>query len=100
MVVGDDGSDGGRRAVRHAAVIADRLRRELVRMRVDDGDPIEQLSTAAREQQACLVVTGTRGRGSLRAALFGSVSLGLVQTARRPIVLVAETAGEPDWPVR
>ena len=95
VLVGDDGSDHGRRAVRHAAALADQLTRELVRMQVEDGDPVAGLADAAREHRACLVVSGTRGRGPFRAELFGSVSTGLVQTAGRPIVLVPLSAGDP-----
>ncbi len=95
VLVGDDGSDHGRRAVRHAAVIAARLGRELVRTHVEDGDPVAVIAEAARQHQACLIVTGTRGRGPLRAELFGSVSTGLVRTAGRPVMLVSASAGEP-----
>jgi nucleotide-binding universal stress UspA family protein len=94
VLVGDDGSDHGRRAVRHAAAIAARLGREVVRTHAEEGDPVAVISEAARQHQACLIVTGTRGRGPLRAELFGSVSTGLVQRARRPVVLVPANAGD------
>jgi nucleotide-binding universal stress UspA family protein len=91
----DDGSDHARRAVLHADALADRLRRDVVRMRVDDGDPVETIASAGHEQRACLIVTGTRGRGPVRTALFGSVSTGLVRSAARPVVLVPLSAGDP-----
>ena len=94
VLVGDDGSDNGRRAVRHAAVVAARVDRELIRMNVDDGDPVSVMSEAAAEKQSCLIVTGTRGRGPIRAELFGSVSTGLVQRSGRPVVLVSPNAGD------
>ena len=97
VLVGDDGSDGGRLAVRHATAIAARLRRGVVRMHVEEGDPVTVIRDAGRRQRACLLVTGTRGRGPVRAELFGSVSAGLVQTAGRPVALVSPSAGEPVW---
>ena len=95
VLVGDDGSEHGRRAVVHAEALAARLQRELVCRHVQDGDPVEALSRAASELQACLVVAGSRGRGRLRAQLLGSVSTGLVRTAGRPVMLVSEQAGVP-----
>ena len=81
VLVGDDGSDHARRAVRHAEALAARLGRGLVQLHVEEGDPVEELARVARERRACLAVTGTRGRGPLRGQLLGSVSTGLV---RRP----------------
>ena len=92
VLAGDDGSDDGRRALRHAEAIAARVGREVVRLHVEEGDPVTVITEAACEQQACLIVTGTRGRGPLRANLFGSVSTGLVQRAGRPVVLVSSNA--------
>lgn len=92
VLVGDDGSEHAQRAVRHAQELAARLDRDLVPLHVEDGDPVEGLARAAREQRACLAVTGTRGRGPLRGQLLGSVSTGLVRTAGRPVVLVSERA--------
>jgi nucleotide-binding universal stress UspA family protein len=97
VLVGDDGSDGGRRALRHATAIAARLGCELVRMHVEEGDPVAALRDAANRQRAALLVTGTRGRGPVRAELFGSVSAGLVATAERPVALVSSRADEPAW---
>jgi nucleotide-binding universal stress UspA family protein len=94
VLVGDDGSDHARRAVHHAATLADRLGRELVRMEADDDDPVRDLAAAGREHRACLIATGTRGRGPIRAELLGSVSSGLVQTAERPVMLVPASAGD------
>jgi nucleotide-binding universal stress UspA family protein len=95
VLVGDDGSEHGGRAVRHAEALAARLERGLVQLHVQDGDPVEELARAAREQRACLAVTGTRGRGPLRGQLFRSVSTGLLRTAGRPVMLVSEHARAP-----
>jgi nucleotide-binding universal stress UspA family protein len=97
VLVGDDGSDHAWRAMRHAAALAARLRRELVRMQADD-DPVQGLAAAGREHRACLIATGTRGRGPIRTELLGSVSSGLVQTAERPVMLVPASAGEAPGP--
>jgi nucleotide-binding universal stress UspA family protein len=95
VIVGEDGSEHGRRAARHASALAERLGRDLVRMQVVDGDPVVVMADRARAQRACFVVTGTRGRGPVRTELFGSVSTGLVQHAGRPVVLVPSSAGDP-----
>jgi nucleotide-binding universal stress UspA family protein len=95
VLVGDDGSEHAQRAVRHAEALAARLNRGVVRLHVEDGDPVDELARAAREKQACLAVTGTRGRGPLHGQLLGSVSTGLVRAAGRPVVLVSARAAEP-----
>jgi len=100
VLVGDDGSDQGRLAVRHGGALAQRLGRDVMRMQVEDGDPVEAMAGAAREHRACVVVTGTRGRGPLRSELFGSVSRGMVREARRPVVLVSSSTGAPMPPTR
>jgi nucleotide-binding universal stress UspA family protein len=92
VLVGDDGSDHARRAVGHAEALAERIGREVVRMHAEDGDPVKALSEAARERQACLLVTGTRGRGPLHGEVFGSVSTGLVHASGRPVMLVSPHA--------
>jgi nucleotide-binding universal stress UspA family protein len=94
VLVGDDDSDESRLAVRHASAVAARLGREVMRLRVDEGDPVTVLGDAGRLQQACLLVTGHRGRGPLRTALFGSVTAGLVQSGGRPVMVVPPGAGE------
>jgi len=77
------GDDPGRRALD--------LR---VRLAIEDGDPVQVLAAVGREQAAALLVTGTRGRNALSSALLGSVSVGLVGAAGRPVALVPERAGE------
>jgi nucleotide-binding universal stress UspA family protein len=65
-----------------------------VRLVVEYGDPVQVLTGVARERAAALLVTGTRGRNALSSALLGSVSVGLVRAAGRPVVLVPASAGE------
>lgn len=95
VLVGDDGSEESRRAVRHAEAIAARLGREAVPLRVEEGDPVAVIAEAGNAQQACLLVTGHRGRGPVRTALFGSVTAGLVQTGGRPVMVVPPGARAP-----
>jgi nucleotide-binding universal stress UspA family protein len=65
-----------------------------VRLEVEEGEPVQVLAAVGREQSAALLVTGTRGRSALSSALLGSVSVGLVGAAGRPVALVPATAGE------
>ena len=65
-----------------------------VRLAVEEGDPAQVLAAVGRKQAAALLVTGTRGRNALSSALLGSVSVGLVRVAGRPVALVSASAGE------
>ena len=65
-----------------------------VRLAVEEGDPAQVLAAVGREEKAVLLVTGTRGRNALSSALLGSVSVGLVRAAGRPVALVPPSAGE------
>jgi nucleotide-binding universal stress UspA family protein len=65
-----------------------------VEFAVEDGDPVQVLAAVGREQAAALLVTGTRGRNAVTSALLGSVSVGLVGAAGRPVMLVPASAGE------
>jgi nucleotide-binding universal stress UspA family protein len=54
--------------------------------RLVDGDAAEALASEA--ENADLIVVGSRGRGSFKAALLGSVSSHVVQHAGCPVVVV------------
>jgi nucleotide-binding universal stress UspA family protein len=56
--------------------------------RLQLGDPVERLAEVADEQEAAMLVVGSRGRGALRSALLGSVSAGLLAKAPCPVVVV------------
>jgi nucleotide-binding universal stress UspA family protein len=58
------------------------------------GQPAQQLVDAAGPDG--LLVVGSRGRGSLRAALLGSVSQQCVQYARGPVVVVRDDESTHD----
>jgi len=63
------------------------------RYRVLYGAPAAALADFAIEEDAALLVVGSRGRGALKAALLGSVSSALPRTANRPVVIVPREAG-------
>ena len=52
-----------------------------------DGSPVEAVLDVARNIDAWLVVVGSRGRGAVQGALFGSVSRALVTHADRPVLV-------------
>ena len=72
----------------HDAGISDAERRVLF------GHPGERLADLADEEEAELIVVGSRGRGALKAAFLGSVSSGLVGVARCPVLIVPPSASE------
>jgi nucleotide-binding universal stress UspA family protein len=56
---------------------------------VESGErPSEVLLALAEEEQSRLIAVGRRGRGSLSAALLGSVSAALTHAGERPVLIV------------
>jgi nucleotide-binding universal stress UspA family protein len=62
--------------------------------RVEIGHPAERLADLADEEDADLIVVGSRGRSALKAAFLGSVSYNLVGIARCPVLIVPAGASE------
>ena len=62
--------------------------------RVAIGLPAERLAEIADEEEAELIVVGSRGRGAFKAAFLGSVSNSLVGVARCPVLIVPPGAAE------
>ena len=60
------------------------------------GDPAEQLCKLAREREARLVAVGTRGYGTVRSLLLGSVSGAVVRKAPCPVLVVAASERGPE----
>ncbi|HEU5361908.1 MAG TPA: universal stress protein [Gaiellaceae bacterium] len=56
--------------------------------RVVYGFPADRLADLADEEDAELIVVGSRGRGAFKAAFLGSVSAELIGVARRPVLVV------------
>jgi nucleotide-binding universal stress UspA family protein len=56
------------------------------------GAPAEQLAELALTLGADLIVVGSRGLGSVRGAMLGSVSLGLLTRTRTPVMVVKTQA--------
>ncbi len=52
------------------------------------GVPADRLAALAEDEDAELIVVGSRGRGAFKSALLGSVSNSLVDVARRPVLIV------------
>lgn len=63
---------------------------------VVDDRPAARLLVAA-SQDAALVVVGSRDRGRLRKALFGSVSERVARDARAPVVVVPSASFSEGW---
>lgn len=59
---------------------------------VEFGEPVRRLISVAEEREALMLVIGSRGRGALRAALLGSVSLRLCRQAPCPVLVVPPAA--------
>jgi nucleotide-binding universal stress UspA family protein len=62
--------------------------------RVAIGFPAERLADIADEENAELIVVGSRGRGAFKSAFLGSVSKSLVGFARSPVLIVPPGASE------
>jgi nucleotide-binding universal stress UspA family protein len=62
--------------------------------RVVFGHPAERLADLADDEEAELIVVGSRGRGAFKAAFLGSVSSSLVGVARCPVLIVPPGASE------
>src|SRR5215207_2982170 len=58
------------------------------------GDTVDTIVGIGDSKDADLIVVGSRGRSAVTAALLGSVSRGVMQHAKRP-VLVVKTAKAP-----
>jgi nucleotide-binding universal stress UspA family protein len=62
--------------------------------RVTIGHPAERLADVADEEDADLIVVGSRGRGALKAAFLGSVSHNLIGVARCAVLIVPPGVSE------
>jgi nucleotide-binding universal stress UspA family protein len=53
-----------------------------------EGDAADEIVALADNRDSAMIVVGSRGHGALVGTLLGSVSAGVVQQARRPVVIV------------
>ncbi len=74
--------------------IAEQANVETAEKRVVSGFPAERLADLADEEDAELIVVGSRGRGAFKAAFLGSVSTSLIGVARCPVLVVPPGARE------
>lgn len=67
-------------------------------MRLVEGSPADRLIEVADEEDAELLVVGSRGRGALSSAVLGGVSRKVARDARCPVVVVppAASIGGPE----
>ena len=87
----DDQEEAGARLLEQIA--AEHGLRDAER-RVAVGFPPERLADLADDEDAELIVVGSRGRGRFKAAFLGSVSNSLVGVARCPVLIVPPGAAE------
>lgn len=57
-------------------------------LRVDIGDPAEQIINLARERKADLIITATHGRSGLSHLIMGSVAEKIIRHAPCPVLVV------------
>jgi nucleotide-binding universal stress UspA family protein len=80
------------RAEQAATSAVERLEAQGIRASgsVRSGRALDEIIAFADEQDADLIVAGSSTRGPVAAALLGSVPLGLVRRAGRPVLVVTE----------
>ncbi|MFN7130736.1 MAG: universal stress protein [Myxococcales bacterium] len=59
-----------------------------LRTQIRSGDPASALAELAEQEQADLVVVGSRGLGAVKRMLLGSTSNRLVHVSQRPVLVV------------
>jgi nucleotide-binding universal stress UspA family protein len=82
----------GQAGQRLLATIAESLS-VLAKTRIVYEDPVDALNLVATDEQAELLVVGSRGRSGIAAALSGSVSTRLASESVVPVLVVSRRAG-------
>ncbi|HEX7008111.1 MAG TPA: universal stress protein [Alphaproteobacteria bacterium] len=78
----------GQQILDRAKGIAGKARARRVTAVIVDGDPAEAILKRARREKADLVVVGSRGLGTIRELVLGSVSHKVTQLAKMPCLIV------------
>jgi nucleotide-binding universal stress UspA family protein len=60
------------------------------------GDPVDEIVAYADAIDADLIVIGSRGHGAIAGALLGSVSRGVLDETRRPVLVVRGSAARTE----
>jgi nucleotide-binding universal stress UspA family protein len=63
-------------------------------VRAERGEPARALAHVIEEEDAYLLVVGTRGRGAMRSVILGSIAHEMLAVATCPVVVVPPNAGE------
>ncbi|MGB3633098.1 MAG: universal stress protein [Rubrobacteraceae bacterium] len=93
----DDGSKRrAERLMQKQSDLIDSMGGKVAETHLAQGPPIDVLLDLCDELEPVLVVIGSRGLGTIRRVLLGSVSEGLVHHARVPVLVVR--GGEAAWP--
>jgi nucleotide-binding universal stress UspA family protein len=87
----DEQEEAGERLL---AQMADEAGLDQAERRVVSGLAADSLADLADEEEAELIVVGSRGRGAFKAAFLGSVSTSLIGVARCPILVVPPGVGQ------
>lgn len=62
---------------------------------VVDGDPVEQIRNCSEDRDCDLVVVGKHGAHRIEEVLLGSVTLGLLSSCSRDVLVVVDPTGPP-----
>lgn len=92
-----DQKEAGARLLAESAEMAGVTRAD---RQVAVGLPAERLAEIADDEDAELIVVGSRGRTALKAAFLGSVSNSLVGMARCPVLIVPQAQAARDVGLR